>query len=241
MTGPRCPDPAGTPLAAFSTRRSGDSAADRHRWNGRERMLTDKITGNRARRAALLFGAVLAFAAADAQAAGTLTVAMTAGDLPATTGNPDQGFEGYRFVGYNLYDSLVLWDLSGKHADKAADIKPGLAAEWHVDEGNPKRWIFTLRKGVKWHDGCDFTADDVIWNWGYSADEKAPQFNPAQFAQTRPYLVNTANVSKIDDYTVAYETKVPDALFPYEISYVLLVSPCRAKEVNNDWQAYRSE
>ena len=35
---------------------------------------------------------------------------MTAGDIPVTTGNPDQGFEGYRFVGYNLYDSLVLWD-----------------------------------------------------------------------------------------------------------------------------------
>ena len=41
-----------------------------------------------------------------------LTVAMTAGDIPATTGNPDQGFEGFRFVGYNLYDGLALWDLS---------------------------------------------------------------------------------------------------------------------------------
>ena len=113
---------------------------------------------------------------------------MTAGDLPATTGNPDQGFEGYRFVGYNLYDSLVLWDLSGKNADKAADIKPGLATEWQVDEANPKRWIFKLRQGVKWHDGCDFTADDVVWNMAYSTDEKAPQFNPAQFAQARAYL-----------------------------------------------------
>ena len=113
---------------------------------------------------------------------------MTAGDLPATTGNPDQGFEGYRFVGYNLYDSLVLWDLSGKDADKAADIKPGLATEWQVDEANPKRWIFKLRQGVKLHDGCDFTADDVVWNMAYSTDEKAPQFNPAQFAQARAYL-----------------------------------------------------
>src|SRR5690242_13256032 len=123
---------------------------------------------------------------AIAQAGGTLTVGMTAGDLPVTTGNPDQGFEGYRFVGYNLYDSLVLWDLSG--GDKAADIKPGLATEWHIDEANTKRWIFTLRQGVKWHDGCDFTADDVVWNLGYSSNDKAPQFNTAQFAQARPYL-----------------------------------------------------
>jgi len=134
-------------------------------------MLTDMMTGNRARRAALLFGAALACGAANAQAAGTLNVAMTAGDLPATTGNPDQGFEGYRFVGFNLYDSLVLWDLSGKNADKAADIKPGLATEWQVDEANPKRWIFKLRQGVKFHDGCDFTADGVVWNMDYSTDE----------------------------------------------------------------------
>jgi hypothetical protein len=33
---------------------------------------------------------------------------MTAGDIPVMTGNPDQGFEGYRFVGYNLYDALLL-------------------------------------------------------------------------------------------------------------------------------------
>src|SRR5215475_990127 len=83
-------------------------------------------------------------AAPSAQAVGTLTVGMTAGDLPATTGNPDQGFEGYRFVGYNLYDALVLWDLSGA-GDKAAGIKPGLATEWHVDEADTRRWIFTLR------------------------------------------------------------------------------------------------
>jgi hypothetical protein len=47
-----------------------------------------------------------------ARAGGTLVVGMTAGDTPVTTGNPDQGFEGYRFVGYNLYDALLLGDLS---------------------------------------------------------------------------------------------------------------------------------
>ena len=57
-----------------------------------------------------LGGAALALmlftALADpAEAGGTLTVGMTAGDIPVTTGNPDQGFEGYRFVGYNLYDA----------------------------------------------------------------------------------------------------------------------------------------
>src|SRR5947199_9595117 len=109
---------------------------------------------------AVCLGATL-FGTPGAQAAGTLTVGMTAGDIPVTTGNPDQGFEGYRFVGYNLYDSLLLWDLS--KADKPSEIKPGLATSYEIDPSDHKRWIVHLRHGVKWHDGCDFTADDVVW------------------------------------------------------------------------------
>jgi peptide/nickel transport system substrate-binding protein len=187
---------------------------------------------------ALALGAGISLAGAAAQAGGTLVVGMTAGDLPITTGNPDQGFEGYRFVGYNLYDSLALWDLSKSAADKASEIKPGLAAEWHVDEGNDKRWIFKLRTGVKWHDGCDFTADDVVWNFTHSKDPQAPEFDPGQLAQATVYLANAVHASKIDEHTVAFDTTVPDSLFPYELSYWLLISPCRAKEVKYNWTEY---
>src|SRR5215469_1629246 len=85
----------------------------------------------------------------SARTESVVTVAMTAGDIPNTTGNPDQGFEGFRFVGYNLYDGLALWDLSQR--DKPSDIKPGLATSWEVDPNNHKRWIYHLRQGVKWH------------------------------------------------------------------------------------------
>jgi ABC-type transport system substrate-binding protein len=85
-----------------------------------------------------------------------LRVAMTAGDVPITIGQPDQGFEGYRFVGYSLYDPLILWDLS--RADVVADLRPGLATSWQVDPAEPHRWVIELRQGVKWHDGCDFKA-----------------------------------------------------------------------------------
>ena len=186
--------------------------------------------------AILAVGGAVCLGATHARAGGTLVIGMTAGDLPTTTGNPDQGFEGYRFVGYNLYDSLVLWDLS--RASKPSEIKPGLAADWHVDPKDNKRWIFDLRRGVKWQDGCPFTADDVVWNMRYSMDPKAPEFNPAQFAQARAYLGNYAGITKLDDHTVAFETKVPDSLFPYELSYVLMISPCRAKEVKYNWVEY---
>ena len=77
------------------------------------------------------------FATTAAHAGGTLTVGMTAGDLPVTTGNPDQGFEGYRFVGYNLYDALLLWDLS--KSDKPSEPKPGLATSYEIDPSDHMR------------------------------------------------------------------------------------------------------
>src|SRR5258708_8217022 len=98
----------------------------------------------------------LASVTVTAHAGGVVTVAMTAGEVPIDTGTPDQGFEGYRFVAFNLYDALVNWDLS--RSDKASDIKAGLATGWHVDPDDSKRWVFDLRQGVKWHDGCDFSA-----------------------------------------------------------------------------------
>src|SRR6266481_713507 len=161
-------------------------------------------------------------------------------DCRRPAGHHRQSRPGVRRLSLRRLQSVqfaVLWDLSGA-GDKAADIKPGLATEWNVDEANDKRWIFKLRQGVKWHDGCPFTADDVVWNFAYSGDEKAPQFNAAQFAQARAYLGTYAGVEKVDEHTVAFTTKFPDALFPYMMSYVLMISPCRAKEVNNNWTEY---
>src|SRR6516162_3261671 len=187
-------------------------------------------------RCAAAFVALVTVPCAQAWAGGTLVVGMTAGDIPVTTGNPDQGFEGYRFVGYNLYDALLLWDLS--KGDKPSEIKPGLATSYEIDPNDHKRWVFHLRKGVTWHDGCEFTADDVVWNYQYRTDQKAPYFLAQQFAYSRSFLVNVKSVNKIDDYTVAFETNFVESLFPYSLSYVMMVSQCRAKELNYDWAQY---
>ena len=82
---------------------------------------------------------------AHAQAGGTLRIAMTASDVPTTTGAPDNGFEGMRFLGYPVYEGLVLWDLS--RADKLAEIRPGLAESWEQDKNDKTKWIFHLRAG----------------------------------------------------------------------------------------------
>ena len=76
-------------------------------------------------------GIAISALAGNALAQGTLRIAMTAADIPLTTGQTDNGGEGMRFMGYTVYDGLVNWDLSS--ADKASDIVPGLATSWSVD------------------------------------------------------------------------------------------------------------
>src|SRR3989442_2728482 len=66
--------------------------------------------------------------AAQAQGrGGVLRIGMTAADIPYTPGQPDQGGEGYRFIGYQLYDALINWDLTqgdGRHSLAPASTKP---------------------------------------------------------------------------------------------------------------------
>lgn len=186
--------------------------------------------------AAVSVTAGLAISGHAASAESVLRVAMTAGDIPIVLGQPDQGFEGYRFVGYNLYDTLVLWDLS--QGETAADIKPGLATAWEIDPANNKRWLVTLREGVKWHDGCDFGPEDVVWNFERISKEDAPQFNVKQFGMIRDRTGNIDSVDIVGDNQVAFNMKAPDALFPYQLSYWFMISKCRLTELKNDYVAY---
>jgi len=143
----------------------------------------------------------------EARAESVLRVAMTAGDIPDWTGQPDQGFEGYRFVGWSLYDALINWDLS--RSDREAPLTPGLATKWTIDPANNKRWLIELRKGVKFHDGCDLNADLVVWNIQRLVDDKTEGFHPVHYARHRVRTVNIDHAEKVNDGTVAIFTKTP--------------------------------
>src|SRR3954467_6350055 len=111
--------------------------------------------------AAPLAVAVLA-AMPMASAETVVRIGMTAADIPKTVGQPDQGFEGNRFTGNTMYEGLTNWDLSS--AEKPSVVIPGLATEWNVDAKDQTKWIFKLRRGVKFHDGSEFNADAAVWN-----------------------------------------------------------------------------
>lgn len=177
--------------------------------------------------------------AAPALADGTLRIAMTASDVPTTTGMPNNGYEGMRFLGYPVFESLVLWDLSS--ADKLADIRPGLAESWTQDPDNPKVWTFNLREGVTFHDGSPFNADAAIWNLERYYDVDSPQFETQGSAITRARNPNIESWRKIDDYTLEITTNVQLSYFPYLLPYVLFSSPAQFEAVGSDWAAFAKD
>jgi peptide/nickel transport system substrate-binding protein len=96
--------------------------------------------------------------------------------------------------------------------DKDLQIVPCLAESWETPE--PTRWRFHLRKGVKFQNGDDFTADDVV----FSADRaRAPG------SDFRTLLPSDAKVVKIDDYTVDILLTVPNPILltQFDIWYIM--------------------
>lgn len=175
------------------------------------------------RRSALMLAIAPALAMPAAAQEKTLRVAMTAADIPRTNGQPDQGFEGNRFTGIPMFDSLTQWDLSS--AEKPSVLIPGLATEWSVDATDKTKWIFKLRQGVKFHDGSDFKADAVVWNVEKVLKKDAPQFAPDQIGVTVSRMPTLVSAKKVDDYTIELTTKEPDSFLPINLTNLFMASP----------------
>jgi peptide/nickel transport system substrate-binding protein len=177
----------------------------------------------------------LALSPVGARAASPLRIAISLSDFPILWAAPDGGFEGARFGGYMVFDSLVLWDLSS--ANEPSRLTPGLADAWSVDPANPKRWTFHLRD-AKFHDGSPWNADAAIWNLEAFTNPKAPQYNATRAGIARTRTVSIASFGKVDDHTIYIETKQPNGLLLFELSSLFFASPARFAEVGGDWQKF---
>jgi peptide/nickel transport system substrate-binding protein len=187
---------------------------------------------------ALVLGLTLGAASGALAQGGHLRIGMTASDIPYTGGQPDNGFEGFRFVGNQIYESLIVWDLS--HGDRLPPLVPGLAESWEVKKSDPTKWVFKLRKGVKFHDGSPFNADAVIFTFESVKKKDAPHFDSYGANQVGFRLAALKSLSKIDDSTIEIDTGTPTSLVPYQIVYLLIVSPAQWNKVK-DWRKFAEQ
>jgi peptide/nickel transport system substrate-binding protein len=189
--------------------------------------------------AMLLVNVPIAARAQSAANANPLRIAMTLADIPSTDGAPDQGTEGIRFMGYTLYDPLIMWDLSS--ADRPARLIPGLATGWHRDPADPTKWIFELRRGVRFHDGSEFNADAVLFNLERALNDQSPYYDRSFRAQVLPAIPSVASWRKLDDFTVELTTNGVDGLMPYQLNRFLIASPAQYEKLGRNWQAFRQQ
>src|SRR5205809_2093635 len=111
----------------------------------------------------------------------------------------------------NVYDGLTARDVQG-------NLVPALAESWR--RLNATTWQFTLRKGVKFHNGDDFNADSVK----FTLDRAT---NPETKATVSSEVSTIAGTEIVDAYTVNVTTKTSDFLLPVRLGelFGLMLSP----------------
>ncbi|MES3015921.1 MAG: ABC transporter substrate-binding protein [Pseudomonadota bacterium] len=106
----------------------------------------------------------------------------------------------------NLYEPLVA-------RDKQLKLEPALATRWK--QVSPTLWQFELRRGVRFHDGAPFTADDVVFSFQRAAGEGSDM---------KSYTAAFKAVRKLDEHTVEIETNTPFPILPDVIASVYMMS-----------------
>lgn len=110
-------------------------------------------------------------------------------------------------LGYlgNVYEGLTSYD-------SELELQPGLAESWENTE--PTKWRFTLREGVKFHNGEDFDAEDVIFSWKRS-------LTPG--SDMKAYGAKIAEINVVDERTIELVTPTPNPILPRELVYLYIM------------------
>lgn len=85
------------------------------------------------------------------------------------------------------------------------EVVPGLAESWEYDE-NSCTYTFHLARGVRWHDGEEFTAEDVKFTIEAIMD-------PENGSENAPNYEDVEEISVVDPYTVSFRLSAPNAAF----------------------------
>jgi len=106
----------------------------------------------------------------------------------------------------NIYEPLVA-------RGKSLELVPGLATDWK--QTSPTVWRFNLRKGVTFHDGTPFSADDVIFSYQRARGDGS---------DVKTYVQEIAEIRKINDSAIDVVTKAPFPILPDVISLWYIMS-----------------
>jgi peptide/nickel transport system substrate-binding protein len=91
-----------------------------------------------------------------------------------------------------FYEPLAGWDTDGNLLPVLAAEIPSKENDGLAEDGRSVVW--KLKRGVKWHDGMPFTADDVVFNWEYARNPETAAVSIASYKDIQ--------VEKVDDFTV---------------------------------------
>jgi peptide/nickel transport system substrate-binding protein len=121
-----------------------------------------------------------------------------------------------------IYNNLILFDQQVPQVSLQS-IRPDLATKWSWS-ADGTALTFTLRQGVKWHDGQPFTAKDVLCTMALQLD-KGPQkvrFNPRKTS-----FSNLASVTASGDYEVTFHLRRRQPAFPMLLAAGFsAITPC---------------
>jgi ABC-type transport system substrate-binding protein len=148
------------------------------------------------------------------------------------TVDPHAAFDvGRVAVRLNIYDGLMRWQ------SNPAVLEPWVA-ESHTISADGLTYTFKMRRGVKFHDGTEVKAQDVV----YSLDRiLAVGKGAASLFKT---MIDAGAAKAVDDYTVEFKLKKPSAIFLSIVPEIHIVNTALVKknETGGDWgQAWLSK
>ncbi len=134
----------------------------------------------------------------------------------------------------NIYDGLV------RYKDGTLEVEPALAESWTISDDG-KTYRFKLRQGIKFHDGSDFNAEAVKFNFDRMLKEDHPFYNTGPFPLSFNFSSIEA-VNAIDPTTVEFKLKEPFAPFLSNLAYPtgLIVSPEAVKKYGKEFGRHPS-
>ena len=128
----------------------------------------------------------------------------------------------------NVYDGLV------RYQDGALEVAPGLAESWEVSDDG-KTYTFNLRQGIKFHDGSEFNADAVKFNFDRMLVEDHPYHDTGPFPLSFFFSAIKETVA-VDAHTIQFKLDAPYAPLLSNLAYPtgLIVSPTAVETHGKD-------